>query len=169
MRGREFIPGADCQAIITTIDAIAHGLAELLRDRAVMFDREVGDAAPRIQPIGRREGLGGADIKAARARAAMINFCRISAEIERGVNLAQKQPGPMGAGDKIGVLTLPAQTRLLRQGFFHHRCGIHENLHTSISEMRYHPTRQRLQAFLDHIMIIAVARIDADRRAVLPS
>jgi hypothetical protein len=35
--------------------------------------------------------------------------------------------------------------------------------------MRYHPTRQRLQAFLDHIMIIAVARIDADRRAVLPS
>ena len=69
MYGREFIPGADRQAIIATIDAIAHWLAEFLRDRAVMFDREVGNAAPRIQAIGRRECRGRADIKAARATA----------------------------------------------------------------------------------------------------
>jgi len=75
----------------------------------------------------------------------------------------------MDAGDKIGMLALPAQTRLLRQWFFHHRRGIHKHLHTSIGEMRHHPTRQRLQAFLDHIMIIAIAGINADRRAVLPS
>ena len=46
MCGGEFIPGADCQAIITPIDAIADRLAKLLRDRAVMFDRQVGNAVP---------------------------------------------------------------------------------------------------------------------------
>jgi len=90
MRGGEFIPGADREAIITAIDAIAHGFAKFLWDRAVMFNRQVGNAAPCIQAIRRRECLGRADINAARASAAMINFCRIGAEIERGVNLSQK-------------------------------------------------------------------------------
>ena len=90
MHAREFIPGADRKAIIAAIDAIAHRLAKFLGDRAVMFDRQVGNAAPRIQAIRRGKGARWADIQAARASAAMINLTRVWAQIQSGVNLTQE-------------------------------------------------------------------------------
>ena len=62
----EAVPRAHREAIVAAVDAVAHRRAELVRDRAVMLDRQVGDAAPRIDPVRAEEGLGRADIEAAR-------------------------------------------------------------------------------------------------------
>ncbi|KAI1693817.1 hypothetical protein DdX_20462 [Ditylenchus destructor] len=57
-RGCELVPRAHCKAIVAAIDAIADPLAKLLRDRPFQLDREVGDAAARIEPIGRGKTRG---------------------------------------------------------------------------------------------------------------
>src|SRR5690606_4767936 len=64
------VPGADGEAIVAAIDAVADGLPEFVRDRSLVLDRQVGDAAPRIEPVGCREGVGRADVEAGLARAA---------------------------------------------------------------------------------------------------
>src|SRR6185312_17181056 len=102
------VPGADREAIVAAIDAVAHGHAEFLGDMALVLDGEIGDAAPRIEPVGRRKGLCRADIETVAAAAAMILFRRIGGEIERREDLAEEEPGAVAARDEIGVLALPA-------------------------------------------------------------
>ena len=122
----EAVPRADRQAVVAAVDAIAHQRAEFVRDRAVMFDGEVGDAARRIEPVRRGERIGRADVEAARAGAAVVRVRLVGRDIERGVDLAQEQPGAMGARDEVGVLALPADPGALRQRLLHHRRGIDE-------------------------------------------
>ena len=47
----EAVPRADRQAIVAAIDAVADRRPELVRDRPLMLDRQIGDAAPRIDPV----------------------------------------------------------------------------------------------------------------------
>src|SRR5579863_2926849 len=42
---REFVPGAYRQAIVTAKYAVAHRLAEFTRDRALVLDGQIGNAA----------------------------------------------------------------------------------------------------------------------------
>src|SRR5690606_14527550 len=66
MRRRgELVPGADREAVVAAVDAVAHGDPELMRDRALMLDIEVTEAAPRIELERRGEGVGRADVEAA--------------------------------------------------------------------------------------------------------
>ncbi len=68
----EAVPRAHGKAIIAAVDTIAHQRAEFARDGTMMFDGEVGDATRRIEPVGRRECIGRADVEAARAAAATV-------------------------------------------------------------------------------------------------
>ena len=52
---RELVPRADREAIVAAIDAVADRFAKLVRDRALVLDGEIGNAAPRIELVGRRE------------------------------------------------------------------------------------------------------------------
>ena len=157
----EFVPGADGEAIVAAIDAVAHERAQLARDRPLMLDGEIGDAAPRIELVGRREGGGRAGIEAAPAGAAMILLGRSGIELQRGEDLAQEEPGAELAGDEIGMLALPADPRRLGQRLLHHRGGIDEDLHPAVEVLR-HPARQRLETLLDGVVVVAVAGIDGD-------
>jgi len=58
----------------------------------------------------------------------MIGIGRVARQIERGENRAEKQPGAELARHEVGMLALPAQSRRLREGFFHDRRGIDEHL-----------------------------------------
>src|SRR5690606_4766505 len=49
---RELVPGAYGKAIVAAIDAVAHRLSERARHGALVLDRQVGDAALRIEPVG---------------------------------------------------------------------------------------------------------------------
>ena len=69
---RVLVPRADGEAVVAAVDPVAHQRPQLARDRALVLDGQVADAAPRIEPVGRREGVGRADVEAAAAAAAMV-------------------------------------------------------------------------------------------------
>ena len=125
---RELVPRAHCEAIVAAIDTIADGFAEFVRDGALVLDGEIGDAAPGVELVGSRKRSRRADIEAGPARAAMVNVSIVARQIQRGENRAQKQPRAEFARDEVGMLALPAQSRRLRQRFFHHRGGVDEYL-----------------------------------------
>src|ERR1051326_5923949 len=78
----ELVPRAHREAIVAAEDAVADQRAQFLRDRPLMLDREIGDAAPRIELIGGRKGICRAAIEAAPASTAMIFLRDIRFEFE---------------------------------------------------------------------------------------
>ena len=105
----EAVPRADRQAIVAAVDAVADRLAKLVRDRPGMLDRQVGDAAARIDPVGRRRSpaSGRRRCSACSCRNA-ASARRVRLQLERGVDDAEEQPAAMLAAEQIGVLALPA-------------------------------------------------------------
>src|ERR1700722_14722422 len=89
---REFVPWADREAIVAAIDAVADGFPKFVRDRAFVFDGEIGNATPRIELVGRWKRRGRADIETGPARAAMIDVGRIARQLRGGEDRAEKQP-----------------------------------------------------------------------------
>ena len=124
----ELVPRADRQAIVAAIDAISDRFAEFARDRSLVFDGEVGNAAPRIELVGRGEGGGRADVEASPARAAVIDIRLIARQIGIGEDRTEEQPRSELARHEVGVFALPAEARGLRQRLFHHGRGIDEDL-----------------------------------------
>ena len=125
---RELVPRTDGEAVVAAIDAVAHRRAQLARDRALVLDGEVGDAAPRIEPIGRGEGRGRADVEAGAAGAAMVRSRRVRRQVERGEDRAEKQPRAEFARHQVGVLALPAEAGGGGERLLHHGGGVDEHL-----------------------------------------
>ena len=95
----EAVPRADREAIVAAIDAVADRRPEFLRDRPLMLDREIGDAAPRIEPerapgrrrSGRRRGR--------RVQLPQrIGMRRVRLELQRRVDRAEEQPAAVACG-----------------------------------------------------------------------
>ena len=68
----EFVPGADELTVVAAIDAVADQRPQFQRDRAVVFDGEIRDAAARIQPVWRHDGAGRAGVDAGAAGTAVV-------------------------------------------------------------------------------------------------
>ena len=68
------------------------GGAQFLRDRALQFDRQVADAASRVDAVRRDDRLGRADLDAARAGAAMRARRRVDRQRQVGVEFAEEEP-----------------------------------------------------------------------------
>ena len=135
--------------------------AQFARDRPGMLDREVGDAAARIELVRRREGLGRAGIEAGPARAAMIGFCCIRDQHRVSQHHAQEEPGAEFAADQVRMLALPAQTGLGRQRLFHQRRGIDEDFHLG-ARLRHEGAGKLLQPRFQQVVIVPPPRIDRD-------
>src|SRR3954470_2779598 len=90
---REAVPGTDELAIVAAVDSIADERPQLLRYRALVLDREVGDAAPGVELIRTGNGPRRADVDAALARAAVLRCGGIDRQRQVGVDLAQEKPG----------------------------------------------------------------------------
>jgi hypothetical protein len=65
------------------------------------------------------------------------------------------------------MLALPAQPGALGQRLFHHRRGIHEHLDRG-PEPPGDELRQVLELALEHVVVVAVPRIDRNIAAVGP-
>ena len=165
---RELVPRTNRKAVIAAVNAVAHLRAQLARDRAFVLDGEIRDAAPRIEPIGRRKRICRTDIKAGPARAAMVDLGRVRLKLERAEDRAEKQPRAVLARHEIGVLALPAEPGRGRERFLHHGRGIDEHLHVA-ARVRHQPARDRLELRLDEVVIVVALRVDRDRaeRALL--
>src|SRR4030095_14789917 len=52
---RELVPGTDKLAVVAAEHAVANRGAQRLGDRAMVLDREIGDAATRVELVRRRD------------------------------------------------------------------------------------------------------------------
>src|SRR5262249_39794780 len=68
---RELVPGTDQLAVVAAEHAVADRRAQFLGDRALVLDREVGDAPARVEAVRRGDRLRRTDLDAAHARAAV--------------------------------------------------------------------------------------------------
>ena len=89
---RKFVPRADRQAIVAAIDAVSDRFAEFTRDRALVLDGQIGNAAPRIDSVRCEECMGRANVETTRAAAAIVAFGFIGIEFQRGEDRSEKQP-----------------------------------------------------------------------------
>ena len=76
-----FIPRADGKAVVAAKNPVADGGPEFDRNLALALDRQIGDAAPRIELIGRGKGVGRAGIEAFPAGAAMIRLSAVGRQL----------------------------------------------------------------------------------------
>jgi hypothetical protein len=161
----KFIPRTDGQTIVAAIDAIANRGPKFFRDRSLMFNCQIGNAAPGIELVRRCKGLGRTSGLAGGAAATMVWLRRINIKLKRGVNRAEKQPTAMLAADQIAVLALPAQACLTRQRLFHHRRCVNEHLQFR-GGLIDNPARQGLESLFDNVMIILALGINRNTPAV---
>src|SRR5206468_11833690 len=73
----ELVPGADGEAVVAAVDAVAEERPQPTRDRALVLDRQVADAAPGVEAVRGREGAGRAGVEAAAAGAAAVGLGRV--------------------------------------------------------------------------------------------
>jgi len=66
LRRANLFQGHDQLAIVAAVNAVAHQRAQLQRNRPVVLDGQVGDAAPGIQAVRRDDGLRGAGCRCRR-------------------------------------------------------------------------------------------------------
>ena len=158
---RELVPGASGETVVAAENAIAHGLAELRRDVTLMLDGEVGDAAARIDLIGRRERARRADVETPSAAAAMILFRLVRRNHGRREDRADEEPGAEFARDKVRVLSLPAETCRGGKRLLHDGGGVDEHLHLSFRQ-GLDGAGKRFELRLEHAVIVGALRIDRD-------
>jgi alkanesulfonate monooxygenase SsuD/methylene tetrahydromethanopterin reductase-like flavin-dependent oxidoreductase (luciferase family) len=85
------IPRTHQLAIVTTVNPVADQWPQRLRNAALQFNGQIGNAAPCIQLIRRDNGLRRTDIDAALAGTAMIALRFIKGQRQIGINLAEKK------------------------------------------------------------------------------
>src|SRR6185369_7352395 len=124
---RELVPGADGEAVVAAKNAVADFSAQLGRDKPLVLDGQVRDAAPAIELVRRREGVGWADIETAPARAATVALGRVRRQGGGGEDRAQEKPVAERARDQDRVLALPAEPGGLRERLLHHGRGVDEH------------------------------------------
>src|SRR5690606_38063199 len=104
------VPGADLLAVVAAEEPGPRLGLELVRHRAAVLDRQVGDAASRVDHVGTGKGVGGAGAKAAAARSTEVLVGRVvGGDLAVHDEAGQKHPAPVGAGDEAAVLADPTQ------------------------------------------------------------
>ena len=155
----ESVPRARELAVIAPVDAIAHGTAQLDRDCALELDREVGDAAPCVQPVGRDDGAGGAGRDAGAAAAAVSGACGVDGQLQIHVDLAQKEIRARVALDQIRVFADPAQARVACERLLQHGRAVDEGPITEWTDRRGDLVAESLQPKAHELVVIASQRV----------
>ena len=145
----EFVPRTHELAIVAAVDAVADGVAQLERNRARKLDGEIGDAAPRIQSIGRDDGARGAGRQARTAGSAVRCARLIHRQREAQIDLADEEIRSGSAIDEVGVLADPpepgvARERFLEDGRAVDECAIAERATRSAMRLQSRCRRWRI-------------------------
>ncbi len=121
---------------------------------AFQLDRQVGNAAARVQSIWLRDGAGRASGHATSATAAHRFLGRIRGQFERGEDLAEEEPGAEFSIEQHGALTVPSDPRFRREIALQHRAGIDVNF--LLAAMPAQEVIERAQPG-EHDLVIVVA------------
>ena len=82
-----------------------------------MLDRQIGDAAARIELVGRGKGVGRADVEARPAGAAMIGLGRVGGKRELAEDGAEEQPRTEFARTRLVCLPCQPSPAAAASGF----------------------------------------------------
>ena len=158
------VPRAHQLAVVAAVDAVAEQRPQRFGDRAVVFDGQVGDAAPRIQLVGRDDGLRRTHIDAGAAAAAMGRGRRRGRQRQVDEDLAQEEHRAAVALQRQRVLAAPADAAARGQFHLQHRRRIGEHARAQRADLFGQAVGQRLQPLAQHLVVVAAARIDRHRR-----
>src|SRR5262249_52886114 len=124
------IPGTDFLTDIAAEDVIANSRGEFLRNRSTKLDRQVGNAAPRIDgptALARDNCLCWTRLNTARARPAAVRRRRSGSERERQQHFPEKKPRALRLIDQASVAANPSQACLFRETAFEQRSRVDTN------------------------------------------
>ena len=130
-----------------------------------MLDRQVRDAAGRVEHAWRDEAPGRTRLDAERARAALIERGPIALERQAADDLGEKNPRADLGVDDARVLADPADARVLRVDALLHRTGV--DVRASLERLGRrvaHPLEQRVQPLADDIVVVVAPRVARDVR-----
>ena len=124
-----------------------------------MFDGQVGDAAPGVHLPGRDDGVGGAVVEAGAAIAAMIAHRRVHRQRQISEDFAQKEPRAGLAGENVGMLAHPAESRAAGDGLLQNRRAVHEHPVAEGADRLRDALGQPLQPLAHQFVIVPAQRI----------
>src|SRR6185295_13052773 len=126
-RPGEAVPRTDELAVVAAVHAVADKGAQLLRDRALVLDREVRDAAARIELVGAADRLRRAHVDAALAGAAPVRLFLVDWKWEIAVDLAQEKPRASLSIEEQRVLPAPPDSGARSELDLEHRRRVGEH------------------------------------------
>ena len=156
----EFIPRANQLAIVAAVNAVADQRAQLQRNRPGMLDRQVRNAAPRVKPVRRDDGLRGAHVNAGAATTAVRRDGLAGRQRKIDVNLTQEKHRPGFAVEQQCMLAAPALPAAGGQLGFKHRGRIGEDAVAEHAYLGGYFFTQGLQPAAHHLVVVTPPRID---------
>ena len=157
-----FVPGANQLAIVTAINAVADEGAQIQRNAAVVFDRQVRNATARVDQAGRQNGLGGANIDTSRAAAAMVAGRFGGCQRKVHINFTQEKHRTGLAVEYQAVFAAPTLSAAGGQFGFQYRGGIGEDAVAKRANLGGNVVTQFLQAAAQHLVVIAPPGVERD-------
>src|SRR5215204_2638165 len=124
-RPRELVPGTKELAIVAAEDAVADSRPQVFRDRPLELDRQVGDAAARVELVRRDDGLRGAHVEASSTRPTALSDGDVWLERQIRIQLANQKPRAV-AIEQVRMLADPAEAGVARERFLEHGCAVDE-------------------------------------------
>ena len=160
---RKPVPRANSQAVVAAVNAIADGRSKLNRDRTFQFNRQVGDAEPRVELERARDRARGAGVDATGARAAAIFLRQVRFHFQGRDDFGEEGPVAKLAADEVGVSADETESGALRQVAFEQRAGIHipERARARAAES-VHKAGQLPEAPAHDLVVIGVTGVAGD-------
>jgi len=156
--------GHTARTIVAAVDAVADQRRRSRGDRAFVLDGEVGNAAPRIEPIGLGERSRRADVEARAAGCRQWSSSGASGGRSSVVKIApKKQPRSKFARHQVRMLALPADAGGTSERLLHHGRSVDEHFRVAAGRGDQ-PAGERLEPRLDDVVIIIALGIDRDTR-----
>jgi hypothetical protein len=151
----KLVPGADQLAVVAAVDAVGHQRAQLQRNRPRVFDRQIRNAAPRVQPPRRDDGLRGADADAGTAAAAVLGHRLGRRQRQVHIDFAQKKHRARIAAQHQCVFAAPALAAARGQLGLEHRRRIGERAKAHRPDVCGDAFAQFLQPRAQHLVVVA--------------
>src|SRR5262249_605122 len=154
--GRETIERTDILAHVAAKHPFTDRCPKLTRNLALVFDRQVGDALPRIQPVRCCERISRTSINAAMTSAATdCDPLTVRRQLQVKQYLGKKKPRTLARLQQICVLAEESQPRTRRDGSLQKRNRVHKA--TSVNRTRgdlFDLSYKLLQARFHNVVVV---------------
>ena len=155
----ELVPRAYQLAIVAAVNPVADQRSQLGRYAPFQFNREVRNAATRIELVGCDDRACRADVDAGATGSAVRLFRPIDRQFHVRVELAQEKPGAGTTIQQVGVLADPAQAGFFRERLFQHRRTVDKDAMPERADLCLNSARQAAQPSPQHLVIVASERV----------